>query len=431
MEIITTHKTTDFDAFASTVAASMLYPEARAVLPNSINPNVKAFLTIHKYLFDIVHPGDVDFDAVDSLIVVDAHSWERLDRMDALRDKPGLKIRMYDHHEGPGTIEADWACCEPVGAAITLLIREMEARRTILTPIHATLFLAGLYEDTGHLTFPGTTSEDARAAAWLLDRKADLSVLSNLLRPAYGEKQKNVLFELLKEAERTQVNGYTISIARAAIQGHVGGLSMVVNMYREIVNVDAAFGIFSTDKGRCIVIGRSDGDIFDVGSVMRSMGGGGHPGAGSAQLRDVNPDAIEEWIVELIEGNQQSSVQISDIMSFPVFSVSPDTTMQELAELLRKKGCTGVPVTDNGDLVGIVSRSDFKKVRKESQLKSPVKAFMQKNIRTIEPGKSPMHAARIMVKHDIGRLPVVQDGKLIGIVTRSDAMMYFYDLLPD
>ena len=50
---------------------------------------------------------------------------------------------------------------------------------------------------------------------------------------------------------------------------------------------------------------------------------------------------------------------------------------------------------------------------------------------TIEPGKSPIQAARIMVRHDIGRLPVVENGRIIGIITRSDAMLYFYDLLPD
>ena len=56
---------------------------------------------------------------------------------------------------------------------------------------------------------------------------------------------------------------------------------------------------------------------------------------------------------------------------------------------------------------------------------------MTKNVRTIDPGKGPMEAARRMVKHDVGRLPVVEEGKIIGIITRSDAMLYFYDLLPD
>ena len=164
---------------------------------------------------------------------------------------------------------------------------------------------------------------------------------------------------------------------------------------------------------------------------MRSMGGGGHPGASSAMLKSVNPDAVEEWIRELIEGNQQASVQISDIMSFPVFTVSSDTTMEKVASILKEKGCTGLPVVEGEKLAGIISRRDFKKIKRQSQLKSPVKAFMNTNVMTIEPGKSPIQAARIMVKHDIGRLPVVEDGRIIGIITRSDSMLYFYDMLPD
>ena len=79
----------------------------------------------------------------------------------------------------------------------------------------------------------------------------------------------------------------------------------------------------------------------------------------------------------------------------------------------------------------MISRRDFRRIKKESQLTAPVKAFMTKNVRTIDPGKGPMEAARRMVKHDVGRLPVVEEGKIIGIITRADAMRYFYDLLPD
>ena len=56
---------------------------------------------------------------------------------------------------------------------------------------------------------------------------------------------------------------------------------------------------------------------------------------------------------------------------------------------------------------------------------------MTTNVITIEPGRSPIQAARLMIKHDIGRLPVVENGRVIGIVTRSDTMRYLYDLLPE
>ena len=187
----------------------------------------------------------------------------------------------------------------------------------------------------------------------------------------------------------------------------------------------------SNDGKRSIVIGRSNAATLNIGSIMKGLGGGGHPGAGSALLKSVSPDAVEELILNLVSGNQTSSIQISDIMSFPVATVDAGTTMEEIAAILRDKGCTGVPVLDNGKLAGIISRRDFRKIRKESNLKSPVKAYMSRDIVTIAPGRSPMDASRLMVKHDVGRLPVVESGKVIGIVTRSDAMLYFYDQLPD
>ena len=433
-QIITTHRNTDFDAFASLVAATLIYPEAVPAIPRMINPNVRAFISIHKEVFNTTDRWQIETGAVSRLIVVDTADWHRLGPIAKLQSRHDVEILLWDHHSN-GDIHADWQCQEAVGATVTLLVRELKAQRKLITPIQATLFLAGLYEDTGNLSFSSTTAEDAFAAGWLLDRKADLSLVNKFLRPAYGEKQKDVLFGMLKNSRRMKVNGYSVSISHNRIDGHVGNLALVVKMYRDIVNVDAAFGLFVSEEkngsSRCMVIGRSDNEGLDVGVIMKTLGGGGHPGAGSAMLKGVNPEAAERMILDLIEGNQQSSVQISDLMSFPVLSVPSSTSMQEVAAILRRKGCTGLPVVDDDVLVGVISRRDFRKIRKEEQLQSPVKAFMSTRVVTIEPGKSPIQAARIMVRHDIGRLPVVEDGRIIGIITRSDAMTYFYDLLPD
>ena len=433
-QIITTHKNSDFDAFASLVAATLIYPEAIAAIPKTVNPNVRAFMSIHKEIFDVVDRWNIETGKVSRLIVVDTADWARLGPIAKLKQRDDLEVLVWDHHSG-GDIDADWKCQEAVGATVTLMVRQLKTMRKLITPIQATLFLAGLYEDTGNLTFSSCTPEDAYAAGWLLDKKADLAIMNKFLRPAYGEKQKGVLFEMLKSTNRLKISGYSVSISRIHIEGHVGNLALVVRMYRDIVNVDAAFGLFVSEekkgKRKCMVIGRSDNQGLDVGTLMKSLGGGGHPGAGSAMLKDVNPEAAEQMIIDLIEGNQQSSVRISDLMSFPVFSVPPETSMDAVAKILRRRGCTGLPVVDNEMLVGVISRRDFKKVRREEQLQAPVKAFMNTRVITIEPGKSPIQAARAMVRHDIGRLPVVEDGRVIGIITRSDAMIYFYDLLPD
>ncbi|MCF6247638.1 MAG: CBS domain-containing protein [Desulfobacula sp.] len=432
MKIITTHQNSDFDALASLVAATVIYPDAKPVLPTSINANLKAFLSIHKDLFNIYSPKDINIDHVETLIVVDTHSWNRLEGLSTLKEKKDLEIIIWDHHIH-GDMESDNKYIRETGATVTMLIQAIQERRKLITPIQATLFLIGLYEDTGNLTFPSTLPEDAYAAGFLLDRKADLNILSTFLRQAYGKKQKDILYHMIKKATRKEISGFSVSISVMDIQGRVQNLAMVLQMYREIVNVDAAFGIFrDVEREKCMVIGRSSVDEINIGLIMRSVGGGGHPGAGSALLKATNPVVVEEMIVELIAGNQHSSVMLSDIMSYPVITVEQDTKVGEVVMILRDMGCTGMPVVDEDEhIVGVVSRRDFKKIRKAKQMDAPIKAFMSRKVITIEPDKSAIEAAKLMIKHDIGRIPVVKDDKVIGIITRSDAMMYFYDLLPD
>ena len=56
---------------------------------------------------------------------------------------------------------------------------------------------------------------------------------------------------------------------------------------------------------------------------------------------------------------------------------------------------------------------------------------LTRDVVTIKPGRNPMQAARLIIQHDIGHLPMVDIGRVIGIVTRSDTMRYLYDLLPE
>jgi len=414
------------------MAAKLLFPAAIPLLPRQINPNVKAFLSIHKDVFETQSVNEVQLDQVKELVVVDTNRWERLEGLQSLRDQLQIDIQLWDHHPITGNIHTPWRVCDVTGANVTLLIRRLKQERKVLSPIQATLFLLGIYEDTGNLTFPSTTAEDVYAAAYLLERHADLSVASTFLRPAYGEKQKEILFEMLENAQRLSLNGHTISISRVIVGGHVESLAVVMRMYREIVNVDAAVGIFADDqRKRCMIIGRSQIEAIDIGQIMRSLGGGGHPGAGSAVVKTEQVEDVHQTILALIQRHQPKSAQISDIMSFPVQTVQADDRMEDVAKLLRAKGCTGMPVLEKDALVGIISRRDFHKIKKEKQMKAPVKAFMSRKIISITPGKSPLQAARRMVKHDVGRLPVVDGGQVIGIVTRSDTMLYFYDQLPD
>ena len=71
MKIVTTHRNADFDALASVMAVKLLLPDAIPILPKQLNPNVKAFLSIHKDVFSTYTFNDVDLNLVAHLVVVD------------------------------------------------------------------------------------------------------------------------------------------------------------------------------------------------------------------------------------------------------------------------------------------------------------------------------------------------------------------------
>jgi len=433
MQIATTHKNTDFDGLASVIATTIIYTDCVGVIPRAVNKNVGQFLSTHKTAFNIMLPNEIDPEQVSKLIVVDTNQWQRLDRMEKLQNKSDLKIDLWDHHMADeGDINATWSCRENVGATVTLLVREMIKRGIRINPLISTVLLIGLYEDTGHLTFPSTKADDARAAAYLLENKADLNVARFFLNPPYEENQKEILFEMMKETEKMTINGNSVGFNTVHLEKKVPSLAAVVSMYRKIINVDAIFVTF-IHNSRQTIIGRSGTDYIHIGQIMHSFGGGGHAGAGSATVQSgqISPAEVREKILALLAVEKTGTIQIYAIMSFPVITVSPDTPMHEVQEIMAKEKIRGVMVTEEEKIAGIIVLWDLKKIRKKRQWDSPAKAFMVRDVCTISPGASPAAAARIMIEKDVGHLPVVENDKMIGIVTRTDILTYFYDLLPD
>ncbi len=432
MQIATTHRNTDFDGLASIVAATLVYSDTIAVCPKSVNPNVKRFLSLHKTSFDIILTKEVDKNAVTTLIIADTNQWRRLDGMEQLRDREGVEILLWDHHMGIGDINPHWQSVEKVGATITLMVREIKKQGIKLTPLQATLFLLGLYEDTGQLTFDSTTAEDAYAAAFLLEYGADLTIVVEFLNMAYEEAQKKVLFRLMRDAEQLDIKGHSVGIGVVRIKKHVE-LAMVVQLYRKIVNTDAVFIIFNNEDGGIFIIGRSGVAEIDVNIILSRFGGGGHPGAGSAMINDptIVPGQVRQQLISALNEEQSGSALVSDIMSFPVTTVPPNMDMHGVRALMEENSIRGIVVEEDDCLQGIVVLWDFKKLKQEKQWKSPVKAFMNRTVTTIAPDVLASEAAELMVAKNIGHLPVELDGKVIGIVTRTDIITYLYGMLPD
>ncbi len=121
------------------------------------------------------------------------------------------------------------------------------------------------------------------------------------------------------------------------------------------------------------------------------------------------------------------SVKVGDLMTKKVVDVDTGMTAYEVARLIAKHKVEGFPVTDKGRLVGIVTGWDLltkvlSKGLNPNEVK--VKEFMTPSPITCSPDYSVLQAAKLMAAHGIKRIPVVENGKVVGIFTSYDVTVY-------
>jgi tRNA nucleotidyltransferase (CCA-adding enzyme) len=422
MDVIVSHVNADFDSLAGLVGAARLYPGAALVLPGSRSGVVRNFLSLHREVIDPKTFGDINPETITRVVVVDVCNRKRLGAAAAWLDLPDVDVHLYDHHPGAGCdVEASLRHVEPFGAVATVLARLLRDRGETPTSFEATVLLLGIYEDTGSLQFGGTSPADLEAAAWLLECGGDLDVVAHFTRRSLTPDQRRLLREVLEHVEVRQVRGVPIALAPAPPGGYVEDAALLVHRILELEDVQAAFLMAEMDEV-LYVIARSRSDAVDVGNLLRDLGGGGHPRAGSATLKGRRMPEVRDAIVAALEREVAPEPVAREIMSYPVRTVSPDDSVAEARRRMIRYSHSGLVVVQEGELVGVLTRRDVDKARHHRLEHAPVRGFMTREVATVTPTTPVSELERRMIEQEIGRLPVMAGGEVVGVVTRTDVL---------
>jgi len=417
VEAIATHENTDFDALASLLAASKLYPQAVPVLPRRMNRNVQDFVTLYWEQLPFRHADDLPKRTTTRLILVDTQTVPTMRGM-----SKHTRLEVVDHHPRDPNLSADipFSGAE-TGATTTILVEQISQAMVPLSPIEATLLLLGIYEDTGSLSYLTTTPRDARASAWLLDRHANLEVVNRYLRYPLTEKQRTLYNQLVESCETLEIAGQVVAVASAAVSEYVEEISTLAHKIRDLLDPDALFVIVQMDD-HVQLVARSATDAINVAEVAGFFGGGGHSRAAAALIHGRAVDAVKADLTTYLREHIVPAVTVGRIMSFGVHTLAPDTTVAEAADLMTRYGHEGFPVVDGGRVVGIVTRRDVDRALHHKLGGAPVRLYMMSGDITVTPDDSVEKLRQIMAAHRIGQVPVVQNGAVIGIVTRTDLL---------
>jgi len=415
MRIITSHENTDFDALAAMLAASKLYPDAIPVLPRRLNRNLRDFLALYGGEFPFTEADDLPRRRITHVVLVDTQS---MSPIKGTNDR--TRIRIIDHH--PLRIEPGPTVSfsgEELGASTTLLIEQLQERGTVLTPFETTLLLLGIYEDTGSLSYDTTTSRDIRAAAWLLDRGASLEVVNDFLRRSLTEQQQSLYKKLVDQSTTHHFQGQTVLVAAVELEEYVEELSTLVHKLNDLFDPDAVFLLAGLGSSLQL-IARSTTDAVDVAEIARHFGGGGHSKASAALIEDKGVEEAREELLTLLTECVHPLTTVREIMSRRVHTLTPGTTVEEARGLIRRYGHEGFPVVEDGKLMGVLTRREVDRAIHHELGHVPVQVYMHKGSASVSPADSVSDVQRVMIEHGLGQVPVVEDGRFTGIVTRTD-----------
>ena len=420
--VIATHGNTDFDAFGSLLAARRLYPDAVVCLSGSLNRNVREFSRLHAEELELVEASRLELEAIRRLIVVETVHASRLGELERVALDPAVEKVVFDHHSGgelPDWIPADAAVVSEDGALTTTLVGILAERELPVSGVEATAFALGIHEDTGSLTYPSTTQRDAEALGWCLRHGARQDLIASYLHTPLGETERELLNALLDKLETVEAAGVEVLVSALEWPTHVDGISNLAHKLVDLTDCRALVLLVQMDD-RVFAVVRSRTPELDAAVLARVLGGGGHAQAASAIHRGSLAEAKERLEHALRE--TAAPLAARDLMSRPARSVGPDETVAHAMVACQRYGQSGILVVEDERLVGSVSREDLDKAIGHGLSHAPVKGIMSSRVATCAPETPLAELQRIVESAGDGRIAVLESGRVVGVVTRSDLL---------
>lgn len=434
MDLITSHLNTDFDGFASMVAARKLYPGALLAFPGGAQEHVRHFLALHDV--GVSKLKQIQLSSINRLVLVDTQDPERIGPFKELWYNPSVRIHIYDHHPqgptAPSTLSPRIEQCviDSVGASATILAEQLQKARQTLTPFEATILAIGLYEETGSLAYPSTTARDLEAAAWLRRLGADLTKVTEILRNHLTPPLVTLLHDLLQTSETFYINGRKILVAASSYDQYKGDLAEVVEKLTDLEGYDAVVAALSLDD-KVQLIGRCRQPDFNMRELMQEFGGGGHHAAASATIKGSTLSEVKERLVTLLTHQHRPQLRAQQVMTTPVKSIKLNSTVAEAEAQMTKYGVNVLPVLDGRNrYVGLITRETIQKSLFHRFHHASVSSILETGAYTATPD-TPFHEIeQAMIERNQRFVPILKGLTVVGVITRTDLLRTMHhDLL--
>ncbi len=414
VKLIVLEEGADLDALSCAYGLQLLYEDAHLLKPDYLSKRASEVFMHFRHRFRLLEDAPEEFE----LVLVDSHSYEGYLKRFTGRVKD---IFIYDHHpQAPKHLKGR---VDFTGSCTTLVVEELMQKEVDIDPESATLLALGIYEDTGMLTYEGTTYRDARAIEWLLQKGLILSLLRRFLSGGLSKEHIDLLSQYVVSFESLFIEGKKVSLIVVKSEDYKPDLLSLLYELKEVKESSAFFVIVEAGT-KTYLFGRSLRDEFDVSKVLERFGGGGHEFASAGKFEGVSGERLKALLESLLKG-EEVPLKVKDIMAYPPFLLEEDMPADLALAELSQRNFAGAPVVNaKGRLVGLIYKKNLLKAQRHG-IRGSVKDFMVEDFHTLSPEDFIWTAENILSTYGEKLIPVVEQDRVVGVITRLD-LVYAY-----
>lgn len=435
--LITCHSNADFDALASLMGASLLFPDAYLVFPGTQEKMVQELYDdVAQHFFSFVAIKSIDYAEVERLVVLDTQSMDRVSHIKPLLrahnllengistsldgnntksdHNSALEVLIWDHHPVSDLI-AQGGRCANVGSTCTLIAAELKRVFGTIPCEIANILALGIYVDTGSFVYSSTTAEDLQITAWLLGQGFIPDFVVPYTQRSLNKEQFSLLNALLESAEFMNMGGIRFIVASARIDTYLNDFATLAPIFMEMNPCHVLFALAAMGD-KIQIVARSKHEDVDVGKICELFGGGGHAYAASAMVKDKTLHELISYLQTQISLLGYTDKKANKLMSSPVVAVYEDDLMHNAEKIMSQYGLKAIPVYKQNTqiCVGWLEHQLAIKAISHGLNTVRVSAYMQRNFQVVSMDADLQMLMDIIVGERQRLVPVVDITKYEG-----------------
>ncbi|MBI3591929.1 MAG: CBS domain-containing protein, partial [Nitrospirae bacterium] len=240
-----------------------------------------------------------------------------------------------------------------------------------------------------------------------------------------SREEFSLLNELMKSLAERVINNVRIKIGKGVMEG-VGDVAHLAHHIMDMEDTDAVILLIGM-ADKILIVARSRVPELDVAAVLSDFGGGGHPTAASATIKDMPFEIVEEKLVILLNKHIRPIKLVKDVMTTPVIVIEWTSSIKEAERVMTRYGVNALPVVRDGRYRGVLTREVVEKALFHGLGRNRCEDFATTDAITAPPDKPVAEVEKSMIEQNQRFVTVLEADRIVGAVTRTDMLRSLYD----